>query len=239
MLNPTLDPTALASEFAEKRRILVPDALAADTAERLARCLREEVPWGLSTLVDGSGHDFRAPELREMKPSEWQSLLRKVHSEAREGYQFFFNSYQMVAAYKEKRDPELFLHRFLEFLNTPPMLEFIRRVTGHSDIAKADAQATRYLPGHFLRRHDDLVQEGPADIRRVAYVFNLTRDWQADWGGLLQFLNEEGQVEETWTPGFNALSLFSVPVSHCVSCVAPFATKPRLAITGWFRTHGA
>lgn len=129
----------------------------------------------------------------------------------------------------------MFLHRFLEYLNSPPMLEFVHQVTGHADIGKADAQATRYLPGHFLRRHNDTIQDDPDDVRRAAYVFNLTRDWEADWGGLLQFLGEGDRVEEAWTPAYNALVLFSVPSWHCVSCVAPFATEPRLAITGWFR----
>ncbi|MGH8162377.1 MAG: 2OG-Fe(II) oxygenase [Gammaproteobacteria bacterium] len=141
----------------------------------------------------------------------------------------------MVPAYKEKRDPHLFLHRFLEYLNSSPMLDFVRQVTGHADVGKADAQATRYLPGHYLRRHNDIIRADPEDNRRAAYVFNLTRDWQADWGGQLQFLHDDGGVEQSWVPGFNTMSLFSVPVWHCVSCVAPFATAPRLAITGWFR----
>lgn len=237
MLNPALDPAALATAYARKRRLLIRDVLTPEAAERLAHCLREEVPWGLATLVGGQGRSFLAPELQAMKPAERQTLLMRVHEEARGGYQFLYNTYQMVTAWKEKRDPGLFLHRFFEFMNSPPVLELVRRVTGHADIVKADAQATRYLPGHFLRRHNDVGQAGPTDTRRAAYVFNMTHGWQADWGGLLQFLDEDGGVEESWLPAYNALVLFSVPAWHCVSCVAPFATEPRLAVTGWFRTH--
>ncbi|HEX5314130.1 MAG TPA: 2OG-Fe(II) oxygenase family protein [Gammaproteobacteria bacterium] len=239
MLNPDLDVAARAAEFAHRRRVLVPQAFTAETAERLARCLREEVPWGLATRSGGESRWLRTEELRTLRanPAEWRKLLEEVHNEARSGYQFFYNSYQMIAAYKERLDPQLYLHRFLEFLNSPPMIEFARRVTGMADIAKADAQATRYLPGHFLRRHDDVYREGERDSRRAAYVINLTRGWQADWGGLLQFLDAAQNVEETWTPDYNVLAIFAVPTWHCVSCVAPFATEPRLAITGWFRTH--
>lgn len=77
------------------------DVLAPETADRLAHCLREEVPWGLATQLQGSGRTFLAPELQAMPPGELQALLRQVQGEAREGYQFFFNSCQMVAAYKE------------------------------------------------------------------------------------------------------------------------------------------
>jgi Rps23 Pro-64 3,4-dihydroxylase Tpa1-like proline 4-hydroxylase len=67
-----------------------------------------------------------------------------------------------------------------------------------------------------------------------AYVINLSRDWQADWGGLLQFIDESGAVSETFMPRWNTLSLFRVPQGHAVSLVAPWARAPRLALTGWF-----
>lgn len=237
MLNPNLDPAPAAAEYRRRGRVLVRDALEEATAKRLAQCLRAEVPWGLATLENGTGRALLADELAAMTAAQREAMLERVHADARHGYQFLYNTYMMVTAYKERRDPALFLHRFLEFLNTPAMIDFARRVTGHADIAKADAQATRYLPGHFLRRHNDVYRASERDSRRAAYVFNLTLDWQADWGGLLQFMDDAGQVEETWTPGYNVLALFRVPTWHCVSCVAPYASEPRLAITGWFRTH--
>ncbi|MGH8398608.1 MAG: 2OG-Fe(II) oxygenase family protein, partial [Gammaproteobacteria bacterium] len=64
-------------------------------------------------------------------------------------------------------------------------------------------------------------------------VLNLTKDWQADWGGLLQFLGEDGKVVDTFFPSFNSLMLFQVPMWHHVSYVTPFAGHGRYAITGW------
>jgi Rps23 Pro-64 3,4-dihydroxylase Tpa1-like proline 4-hydroxylase len=237
MLNPAIDVEACAAEYGRRGRIFIREAFSGDTVERLEHCLREEVPWGLATRIEGEPRALQAGEMQTMAPDDWRRFLGAVQKEAREGYQFLYNTYMMVTAWKERRDPALYLHPFFEFLNSPAMLELARRVTGHADIAKADAQATRYLPGHFLRRHNDVHQSSESDSRRAAYVVNLTRDWQADWGGLLQFMDEEGRVTETWSPGYNGLALFEVPTWHCVSCVAPYATKPRLSITGWFRTH--
>ena len=237
MLNPELDIDRIASEFAVKQRLQIPGILAPEPAERLETCLRDEVPWGLAYMQNGAGHTLKAEELRQITPDSWRALLMDVQKTAREGYQFLFNTYQVVTAWKEKRDPHLFVHRFFEFLNSPPMIEFARRVTGYEDIVKADAQATRYLPGHYLRSHNDYEQKTATDTRRAAYVFNLSRDWEADWGGQLQFMDDNGIVTESWLPRYNHLSLFAVPVFHCVSCVAPYACSPRLAITGWFRTH--
>lgn len=237
MLNPTLCASTLGDEYRRRGRILIRNALADEAAERLELCLRSEVPWGLAALIDGQGRTLRAEEMQRMTADQWQSFLQTVHKEARDGYQFLYNSYMVPAAWKERRDFGMFLHRFFEFLNSPPMIQFARRVTGYEDIIKADAQATRYLPGHFLKRHNDVYRARESDSRRAAYVLNLTRHWQADWGGLLQFMDDAGQVTETWVPGYNALVMFQIPAWHCVSCVAPFAREQRLAITGWFRTH--
>ena len=62
--------------------------------------------------------------------------------------------------------------------------------------------------------------------------------WRAEWGGLLLFKDDAGEVVEAFTPGFNVLNVFRVPQAHAVSMVTPFAGAPRLSITGWWRTQG-
>ncbi|MNN76656.1 hypothetical protein D3C81_1930560 [compost metagenome] len=91
---------------------------------------------------------------------------------------------------------------------------------------------TRYLPGHFLNRHSDA---NPKTERLYAYVLNLSPGWRAEWGGLLQFLDEGGDITETFVPSFGALNVFAVPQMHAVSTVAPFAGGPRYSVTGWWR----
>jgi Rps23 Pro-64 3,4-dihydroxylase Tpa1-like proline 4-hydroxylase len=59
--------------------------------------------------------------------------------------------------------------------------------------------------------------------------------WRPDWGGYLQFLDEDGDIVAGYKPRFNALNLFRVPARHNVSYVPPFAPAGRFAITGWFR----
>jgi Rps23 Pro-64 3,4-dihydroxylase Tpa1-like proline 4-hydroxylase len=52
---------------------------------------------------------------------------------------------------------------------------------------------------------------------------------------LLQFYQDDGTPRDALTPSFNAMTLFDVKHVHAVTYVAPFASKPRLAISGWFR----
>jgi len=225
-LSSSIDPAALKHEFAHHGRIRVPGFLAHETALQLHRCLRDEVPWKL--VYDDAGRAVVA-NAATLPPEQNERVI----AQARERFQYLYCSYPMVTAYLRGEDPGLLLHRFLEWLNAAPTLELIRGITGVATLRKADAQATWYRPGHFLTLHDDGGM--PREKRRIAYVLNLTQRWQADWGGLLHFVNEQGDVIDTWRPGFNTLALFRVPIRHTVSCVAPFAAGQRFAIAGWFR----
>lgn len=234
MLNPELDLKSLAARFADRRRLQIADALQPDAAEAIEQCLAREVPWTLAYRSASGSTKIPSERLSNMADRDLVRLRHDAMQRARSEFSFIYDSYMMVTAYKEQRDPGLLLHRVLEFLNSAEYLERMRGITGVAAIRKSDAQATRYQPGHFLTSHDD---SGEGDERReVAYVLNLTRHWQPDWGGLLQFLDDAGNVVDTFVPRFNTLNLFRVPARHCVSMVVPWAGAPRLAITGWMRS---
>lgn len=230
MLNPTLDVAALAEEFSRNRRIQIPDVLVPEAAEELHRCLAKQVPWGVA-YIDGEEYKIlTADKIAAFTLADWSDLNRRVQTRGGSQFQFLYNSYMMISAYKERRDPGLALHGMVEWINSPAFIQLLRSVTGAGNIMAADAQATRYVAGHFLKKHNDQVNH---QYREVAYVLNLTKDWQADWGGLLQFMDEDGRVTETYMPRFNSLTLFRVPMWHCVSYVSPAAAGARYAITGW------
>jgi Rps23 Pro-64 3,4-dihydroxylase Tpa1-like proline 4-hydroxylase len=219
--------------FRRDGRVLIPSVLETASADALHNCLATQVPWRLA-YNEGEravviGHD----EFKRMGAAGVGALMQQVMTRARKEFQYVYHTYPMLSAYLNREDPGLLLHEFLEWLNLPETLEVVRRITEIQTLIKADAQATLYRPGQFLTRHDD--DGGNKEKRRVAYVLNLTPRWNADWGGMLQFLDTDGRVRESWMPGYNMLALFRVPVPHLVSFVAPFAEQPRYAITGWFR----
>ncbi|HET6564114.1 MAG TPA: 2OG-Fe(II) oxygenase family protein [Xanthomonadales bacterium] len=233
MLNPQLDLARLAGEFAAEGVLQIHQALRSEVAELLYDCVSTQVPWSLAYRDQSGPRKLWSEELAALDTNGREALDEMIYGIARQQFQFRYDSFMMVTAYKEKRNPELVLHRVIEQINSPEWIEAFRRITGFSQIRRADAQATRYVAGHFLRRHNDLNED---DGRLCAYVINLSREWQADWGGLLQILDANGQVTRTLMPSFNSISLFRVPTEHCVSPVAPFANGARYAITGWFRT---
>ena len=228
MLNNDLDIERHRLALRRNGRVQITDFLQPEAAERLRRCLVEEVPW--STAERGQPDDtpgWDAATAAAPTPA--------LHARAREGFHFVYDRYLIVEAMKAGRDPGLLLHVVLQFFNSPQYLDFIRYFTGERDLNMVGAQATRYRPGQFLRLHDDKHDE---EGRRYAYVVNLSRGWEADWGGLLHFTDAEGRVTDTFLPLFNSLSLFRVPANHHVSLVAPWALDDRLSITGWWHAKG-
>jgi len=231
MISNDLDATRHRARLLSHGRVQIPRFLHEPSAQRLHECLREQVPWTTAVRsdrpsppgVDGAG----APE-----GAQHQDMLQCLYDRSRDDFEFVFDRYRMIEARRDGRDPGLLLHVVVDFLNSPPFLEFARELTGDGDIRMVSAIAARYRPGHFLKMHND--KSGEED-RAFAYVINLSHDWQADWGGLLQFLDESQDVAETFTPHWNSLSLFRVPQMHQVSLLAPWAKENRYSITGWFR----
>lgn len=223
MINNQLDIAPSQRLLASQGRVQVRDFLQPAAAERLADCLRREVPWVTAERGQPDSPPWTGDVLRERMPAAYRRAAQDFH--------FVYDRYLMVEALKAGRDPGLVLHAVLQFFNSPEFLGFIRDFTGDRELAMVGAQATRYLPGQFLRTHDDRHEE---EGRRYAYVLNLSRDWQADWGGLLHFVDAEGGAHDAFLPRWNSLSVFKVPARHYVGVVAPWAQQPRLAITGWW-----
>lgn len=237
MIDPQFDPAPWRAVLQRDGRVQVADFLQPSAAERLHACLRSDVPWTLA-LRDADGpRTLDHATYAAMDAAAMDALLARAAngpdpdgSSADLRFRFAYDSYMMVRAYQEGRDPGLLLHGVLELFNSSGYLALMRELTGDTRIRRVNAQATRYRRGHFLRYHTDINSD---EGRLYAYVLNLSRGWSADWGGLLQFIDDDGRVVDTMLPRWNALSLFAVPAGHAVSLVAPWAGQDRLAITGW------
>ena len=234
-LNPTLDRDALASAFAVTGRVQIRDVLTEESARNLHEVIARGTQWGLAWhAADDGPHNIPGPELRTLSQAGRADIQRKL-AEAMRGrdYGFLYAQYPMVHAYLEGWAPGGPHDLLVELINDLPLINLVRAVTQTKELTKADAQATLYAPGNFLAMHDDShVAEG----WRVAYVLNLcAEDWRPEWGGYLNFYDDEGDIVQGFKPRFNALNLFRVPQRHAVSYVPPFAPHARFAITGWFR----
>lgn len=221
-----------ANSYARSGIIRIADLFPSHAAEAVHLHLANEVEWGRTINRGENAWDLSPNTIAALDSGHDAGLLAGVHTAARDGFQFLFDSVIVSDIAGERKARALLLDRVLEALNHPHSLETFRAITGEPAIRIVDGQATRYLPGHFLTSHDDGID---GQNRVAAYVINLTKGWRTDWGGLLQFHNAGGDIPLALKPGFNTLHLFRVPQVHSVSYVAPFAVVPRFAITGWLR----
>lgn len=233
-LNPDLDRAQLAEAFQRDGRVQVRDFLTEQTAEEIYRILSGGTAWGIAWQAGEAGPTaIEAPELHKAPVERQREINEATYRAAAAGeYAFQFARYPILNAYLEKWNEGSPHDLLLEYINTEDFLGFIREVTGIPTIVKGDAQATLFAPGQFLGQHTDShVKEGWI----IAYVMNFCKDWKPDWGGYLNFFDDEGDIITGFRPRFNALNMFKVPRKHAVSYVPPFAPVERFAITGWFR----
>lgn len=180
----------------------------------------------------GSGHvDLPAAWLASLTPEQKTGLGKAVQVSARDDFQYLYDNHPIYDLVQADQSAPVW-NGLVTFLNSEVFLGLMRALTGEPRIAQADAQLTRFRPGHFLTEHDDHAE---GKNRFFAYVLNLTPVWRIEWGGLLAFHGNDGNVVEAFTPRFNTLNLLKVPSLHSVTQVALSAGEDRISVTGWLR----
>lgn len=231
-----LNNHAIATDWADcyrsKGRVHIPGILANESAEKIFQSLSEQEKWNLVFQRNNVHTDIDADSTLLWNDAQTADFNKIVHSQAEGDFQYLNKAIPIYDVYHKNLLPGHFFNSLFEFLNSEPFLNFCRTVTDSPDIGFADAQATCYSAGHFLNAHDDNVY---GKDRVAAYVLNMTPHWNTNWGGALQFIGDDGHIEEAFSPKFNALNIFRVPKPHSVSYIAPFATLSRYSITGWLR----
>jgi Rps23 Pro-64 3,4-dihydroxylase Tpa1-like proline 4-hydroxylase len=233
-LNLALDSRALAEVYARRGRLHIPAFFGPQSALRVHRALAEETTYNLSVNSGAKVFDISPGDWAKLTSEQKKALVDSAAAGALRGFQLMYDTHRLSDDGEAYADQKSYLAKIVAFLEGEPFLSFVRQLTGEREIAFADAQATRYGPGHFLTAHNDDIA---GKNRLAAYVINMTPYWRAEWGGVLLFLGKEGHVEEGYVPCFNALNIFKVPQVHLVSHVAPFANAKRHSITGWLRAR--
>ncbi|MBT0666850.1 2OG-Fe(II) oxygenase [Novosphingobium profundi] len=230
-LNPALDVTTLANDFAQGGHARIRDFLAADSAEALWTELRTRKDWKQVINSGDKLFELDRETRSKMPPEQTAALDTAVYAGARGGFQFRYESLRVPDGAKERaqsRDP---LAAFVRWMSSEAVLDVLRAITGEAGISFADAQATAYAPGDFLTGHDDVVA---GKNRHAAYVLGLNPVWRPEWGGLL-VLHDDEDAGRIAVPSFNTLDLIRVGHAHSVSEVTRAAPNRRYAITGWAR----
>ncbi len=231
LVNPALDLAALRARLQQDGIIQIDSWLPAATADHLHQCLQQQVTWDLAYSDHSHGRVIKADDLARMTPAEIRKTIDPAFAPEPDGFSFIYNTFRVIDAWQSGAQAGHPLYALAEALHAPAYLQTLRVLTTCERIKRLDLLAARYLPGHFLTPHDDVHEH---EGREIAWILNLTRDWQPEWGGLLHVMDDaRANVTHTFIPRYNSMVLFRPPRWHFVSQVANFARLPRYTLTGW------
>lgn len=231
--NKTENIAKLKQGYLNNGYVKLENALTDETASFIHEKISTQKQWNLVFKNKGLHQDANSVDVEAWDEENKKNLTKLVHQQAENAFQYFYETIPIYDIYYDKLMPEHFFNDIVKFLNSEPVLNYFREVLDAPEINFLDAQITRFKAGHFLNCHNDDVS---GKNRVAAFVINLTKDWSVDWGGALHILNNKAEIEKSFSPSFNEINIFKVPVDHLVGYVSPFATGQRLSITGWLRS---
>lgn len=233
-INSDLNTDMLATLYAKNRFIQVQNFLEPNAAEAISKHLRQATPWRLIYVEPGNRVvQLTAAQIQSIGRDGMQQRMQTVMAQARRNVGYCYNGFHLTQEPDSVAQEAANLVPIAEFLNSRAFLDFGATLIGEQGITRADAQATLFTPGNFLTRHID---DGMNNERRAAYTLSFCPNWQTDWGGQLQLINQQTtDVTSAWIPRWNTLTVFDGRHVHAVSSISQFAGDGRYSIVGWLR----
>jgi len=220
--------------FRVKKMVLIENFCKPEFAELLYQYF-DDLPrekWYVSTYPESVQHIRPKHTLNVASNAAFIRHFRSVADAefAKDAYAFRFKRTRYPNNLPEP-GPELLLY---QYLNSRVFLDVLEEVIGTQLESMNGSFASCYESGDFLARHND------ANNGVVGFVLYLSKNWQADWGGEIEFMNRDTLApHSSLLPGFNKLLIFSInelrELQHEVKMISNKATGKRLAYSGWFR----
>jgi hypothetical protein len=162
-------------------------------------------------------------------------------------WQRFDNPTEKKLGYSYKTPLGPRLQRFLYEMSSPPVLEFLERLTGIDGLIPdpylGGAGPHQILRGGFLKVHADFNWHPKLKLdRRLNLLVYLNRDWREEYGGHLELWNTDCSVcEQRILPVFNRTVVFSTTDTSFHGHPNPLAcpeTTSRKSVSLYYYTNG-
>ncbi len=224
MLNPQLNVPALRHVFSVNGAISIQHFLLPEIAEAIHAAIIR-LNWELEIKDYSQTKSLRLPVGEGMNSLDLFEAIKKTDFPLDRDKLFFVRYCADEGSFNSDQ-----MREFCAFLHSQQFLDLMIDITGNRQLDRVWVEATCYDKCCFLGGHRDDHHLDNA----IAFVLNLTRYWQLDWGGLLM-LQRPNSHPLIVSPIWNTLSMFNVPIDHLVSCVSPAANEKRYSLTGWLR----
>ena len=226
-LNDGLDLKALAATFKKTGRVRVKDALDGKSADNLSDTIEKMAIWRSTFLQGDTERQISGKDTRSMTERRQREMLEKIYIQARDGFQYL--RYECPTdVIPDAKDPKA-LTNADSFFKSDGFRDILRKIAGAKDGEVENVHARWLQREQFMT--DSALANSLPDCK-LWFSLDVTRNWRAHWGGNLNFINKNSEIEEVWSPVFNSLSLYAGGSRHSISYVTPFHNAFCLSICG-------
>jgi Rps23 Pro-64 3,4-dihydroxylase Tpa1-like proline 4-hydroxylase len=234
IINPSVNLELIKEEFKKNKVVVIQDFFKEDIAESLYSWFSEDMPsewWDVSTF----------PQKGDKGPTFVRNT-EENYKQIRTNYEYSLQAFaEGKFAYNFYRTKDNHFDdctckecNLRKWLVKPESLDFISEATGTKYTDSDEVFAACYGIGDYLSPHVD------SPNGTLGFVYQLSKNWLPEYGGLLHFMDDEREhVERVEVPAFNTLTLFYLPENkgkwHFVSPVSPGTPELRFTYTGWFK----
>lgn len=226
-LNDGLDLKALAAKFKKAGRVRVKDALDGKSADNLSDTIEKMAIWRSTFLQGDTERQISGKDTRSMTDRRQRDMLEKIYLQARDGYQYM--RYECPTdVIPDAKDPKA-LTDADSFFKSDGFRDVLRKIAGAKDGEIENVHARWLQREQFMT--DSALATSLPDCK-LWFSLDVARNWRPHWGGQLNFIDDNDEIEEVWSPVFNSLSLYAGGTRHAISYVTPFHNAFCLSICG-------
>ena len=211
-------------KWRDEEMLVIDDFLTEDEAIKFEKYIVTMKPrdWNAVSFWNGTRANFPNTNANRVK-------INKTNKNAAMGFMKGKFSYSFFKTMNNKKRP-MYENFLKDKFRSNDFLGAINGITGERYSTVSDIFFSKYVKGSFLSSHCD------KNNGRLAFVYNITRNWLPEFGGVLHIMNKERtSIDKSIVPTFNQLVIMNLPngegLPHYVSHVS--VDRPRFAVTGW------
>jgi Rps23 Pro-64 3,4-dihydroxylase Tpa1-like proline 4-hydroxylase len=209
-------------EFSQKRQVTIQNLFPEDQAEQIYQDYLNSDQFKVAFMVGGVDQNNQPLiQWAEKGTDSYNHLSNQAYELASKNiFSYRFSRTNWIQPY------------LYELWNSQIFINAIEFITGQENLrwVKDSTFTSKYEAGDFLYTHTD------KDNGRIAFVYQLTKNWLPGYGGLFMRMDDWVNVDATILPQFNRLTIFDVTgegTPHIVTNVIPNLKNCRMAYSGW------
>lgn len=226
-INKELNLKTLAAAFKKAGRVQVKDALEDKSADTLSETIEKKAIW-LSVFLDGEkARAVSGQQAKSLTNRRQRDMMQKIYFQARDSFQYVHFECPLDKI-PDSQEPDGLKDADV-FFKSDGFRDFLRGVAGVKTGELEDVRARWLQREQFMT--DSALATNLPDCK-LWFSMDVTRKWRPHWGGHLNFLDSDGEIEQAWSPGFNRLNIYAGGTRHSISYVTPFHDAFCLSVCG-------